>query len=142
MAVISDAEKSWMDEHFYTRFEFDRDYEKDSLINHDLPSIFVTEEHSWAFTLLFFESRMLKMAKARKDKLIFNEMMNESSSIRRATVDPYRPRGWGHNNNKYRHPAATQASMDKPYQRFSDGDWFYQGKVITKEEAKKILNGE
>ena len=142
MAVISDAEKAWMDEHFYTRFEFDKDYEKDSLINHDLPSIFVPEEHSWAFTLLFFESRMLKMAKARKDKLIFEEMMNESSSIRRVTVDPNRPRGWGNNNNKYRHPAASKASMDKPYKPFSDGDWFYKGKAITKEEAKKILNGE
>jgi hypothetical protein len=61
MAVISDAEKSWMDENFYTRFEYDRDYERDSLINNDLPSIFVPEEYSWAFTLLFFESRMLKI---------------------------------------------------------------------------------
>jgi len=128
-----------MDDNFYTRFEDDKDYERDSLINHEIASIFVSEEYSWAFTLLFFESRMLKMAKDRKDKLIFNEMMNESSSIRRATLDPNRPRGWGNNNQKYRNPAA---SFDKPYQKFSDGDWFYKGKVITKDEAKKILNGE
>jgi len=142
MAVISDAEKAWMDDNFYTRFEDDKDYERDSLINHEIASIFVSEEYSWAFTLLFFESRMLKMAKDRKNKLIFNEMMNESSSIRRATLDPNRPRGWSNNNQKYRYPAASKASSDKPYQTFSDGDWFYKGKVITKEEAKKLLNGE
>lgn len=136
MPVCSD-EICWMDEHYYLPNEIIRNYQEDS---------FFEEESFWLhgnslgfkFNLLFHEEYMLAKCKKRKDSLIFSEMMDESADIRRNVVTAKKSQGWG-NSKKKVHKNPLNKKKDRPYRPFADGDWHYNGKAITKEEAKAIF---
>jgi hypothetical protein len=123
MGVCSD-EISWMDEHYYLPHEVNRNYEKDSFFEKE--TIWISGEY------------MLKMCKIRKDKMIFEEMMGESADIRRNVVTANKSQGWGNSKRKVQKNPLNK-KKDRPYRPFADGDWHYNGKPITNDEAKAIF---
>ena len=136
MGVCSD-EISWMDEHYYLPHEVNRNYEKDSFFEKE--TIWISGGTlGWEFNLLWHEEYMLKMCKIRKDKMIFEEMMGESADIRRNVVTANKSQGWGNSKRKVQKNPLNK-KKDRPYKPFADGDWHYNGKPITNDEAKAIF---
>lgn len=136
MGVCSE-EKSWMDEHYYLPHETDRDYVRDSFFEQETIWI-MGGTLGWGFNLLWHEDYMLNICKKRKEKMIFAEMMGESESIRRNVVTANKSQGWGNSKRKVQKNPLNKKT-DRPYRPFADSDWHYNGKAITKEEAKEIF---
>lgn len=131
---VTDEEKRWMDEHYYLPYEIIRDYNNDSFFE-DGNSVWIHGESlGWDFILFVYEDIMLSLSKNRKEKLIFDEMMDEGTKIRANVVTANKPQGWGRKVSNYK----PKGVYDRPHRKFSDGPIIYKGNIITKEEAEII----
>ena len=82
-----------------------------------------------------FEERRNIQIKKESELKLFNEMMGESGSIRRQLITSKRPSGWGQSQGRY----SKKSKKDLPKKSFADGPFMYKGKIISDEEAKKII---
>ena len=147
MALPNDSEfeelEKWLYENYFTPFE---EIEEEELktnvfrINQESDSIFSNiggNQMEFAFVSMLFGNEMRNVAHKRQQQQVFDEMMKESTGIRRQTVNANRSSGWGRNTGKYN--PKNKKNDELPYKDFNDGDWFYKGKPITHDEAKKLF---
>ena len=105
MAMPNDSEfeelEKWLYENYFTPFEDIDDEELKTnvfRINQESDSIFSNiggNEMGFTFLSMLFGDEMKNVAHKRQQQQVFDEMMKESTSIRRQTVNANRSSGWG-----------------------------------------------
>ena len=111
MAMPNDSEfdilEKWLYENYFTPFENINEEELKTnvfRINQESDSIFSNiggNEMGFTFLSMLFGDEMKNVAHKRQQQQVFDEMMKESKSIRRQTVNANRSSGWGRNTGRY-----------------------------------------